>query len=127
MMIEVFPVEYKKIRNRGQEETSSEMRKKIREARTIQKERFLNTGILLNAEMNQKQTECFCVLQKEAEEVLHSLFETNEFSTRRYYRILKLSRTIADLESCELIEKRHLIEAFSYCNIGKKYWRVSNE
>ena len=127
MMIEVFPVEYKKIRNRGQEETSSEMRKKIREARTIQKERFLNTGILLNAEMNQKQTEQFCVLQKEAEEVLHSLFETNEFSTRRYYRILKLSRTIADLESCELIEKRHLIEAFSYCNIGKKYWRVSNE
>ena len=89
MMIEVFPVEYKKIRNRGQEETSSEMRKKIREARMIQKERFLNTGILLNAEMNQKQTECFCILQKEAEEVLHSLFETNEFSTRRYYRILK--------------------------------------
>ena len=127
MMIEVFPVEYKKIRNKKQEETSFTIREKITKVRKIQTERFKDTTILLNAEMNQQQTEQFCILQKEAEETLHRLFETNEFSTRRYYRILKLSRTIADLEDCERIEKRHLIEAFSYCNVGKKYWRVSNE
>lgn len=127
MMIEVFPVEYEKIRRKEQEETSAMIREKVSKVRMIQKERFCNLSIYLNAEMNQKEVEQFCILQKEAEEVLHHVFETNEFSTRRYYRILKLSRTIADLEDCKIIEKRHLIEAFSYCNIGKKYWRMSNE
>ncbi len=127
MMIEVFPVEYEKIRKKKQEETSITIREKISKVRIIQEKRFCKSSIHLNAEMNQKEVEQFCVLQKEAEEVLHHVFETNEFSTRRYYRILKLSRTIADLEDCEIIEKRHLIEAFSYCNVGKKYWRMSNE
>ncbi len=127
MMIEVFPVEYEKIRKKEQGETSKSIREKIEKVRVLQKKRFDRTRIHLNAEMNPKETERFCILQKEAEEVLHYMFETNEFSTRRYYRILKLSRTIADLEECEFIEERHLIEAFSYCNVGKKYWRVSNE
>jgi len=66
----------------------------------------------------------FCVFHEEAEAILHQIFEKNEFSTRRYYRVLKLARTIADLEGSEKIQKKHLTEAYSYCNTGKKYWRM---
>ena len=68
--------------------------------------------------------ELYVRFHKEAEDILNQIFQKNEFSTRRYYRVLKLARTIADLEGCEEIRKYHLTEAYSYCNIGKKYWRM---
>lgn len=124
MMIEVFPVEYEKIRKRESAETSEGIRKKVCAARLIQEKRFQKTAIRLNSEMGKQEVEKFCVFHEEAEEVLHKLFRKNEFSTRRYYRILKLARTIADLEGSSQILKHHLTEAYSYCNVGKKYWRM---
>jgi len=124
MMIEVFPVEYEKIRKKEKTETSEEIRKKVCRVRNLQKERFVGRNISLNSEMRKKEVEEFCVFHEDAEEVLHRLFQKNEFSTRRYYRILKLARTIADLEESKEIKKNHLTEAYSYCNIGKKYWRM---
>ncbi len=123
MMIEVFPVEYEKIRKKEGTETSEEIRKKVSLARKIQKKRFSGKDIWLNSEMGRREIEEFCLLQEDAEEVLHRLFQKNECSTRRYYRIIKLARTIADLENSREIEKHHLTEAYSYCNVGKKYWR----
>ena len=125
MMIEVFPVDYEKIRKKEKSETSDSIRERVCSARVLQKARFHNKTTHLNSEMNQKETEEFCVFHEEAEEVLHRLFQNNEFSTRRYYRILKLSRTIADLEGSEKIRKHHLTEAYSYCNVGEKYWRMN--
>ena len=124
MMIEVFPVEYDKIRKREQTQTSEEIRKLVSWVRKLQEERFRGSDISLNSEMGKREVEEFCVFQKDAEEVLHRLFQKNEFSTRRYYRILKLARTIADLEESKEIKKHHLTEAYSYCNVGKKYWRM---
>ena len=124
MMIEVFPVNYEKIRKRQAEETSESVRMRVAAARKRQEERFRQKGIRLNSEMGKREVEEFCLLNKDAEQVLHLLFKKNEFSTRRYYRILKLARTIADLEDSECIEKHHLTEAYSYCNVGKKYWRM---
>ncbi len=124
MMIEVFPVDYEKIRKKGKGETSEQMREMVCRARKLQEKRFQEKNIHLNSEMGKREVEEFCRLQNGAERVLHQLFEKNEFSTRRYYRILKLARTIADLEGCPEIEKHHLTEAYSYCNIGKKYWRT---
>ena len=124
MMIEVFPVEYEKIRKKEQTENSENIRKKVCAAREIQKKRFCGRKFYLNSEMGKREIEKFCVFQEDAEEVLHQLFRKNEFSTRRYYRILRLARTIADLEESEKIEKCHLTEAYSYCNVGKKYWRT---
>ena len=120
MMIEVFPVEYQKIRLREPGEDSKTIRERVRMARKLQSERF--GGDRLNSEMGKQEVETYCRLDTETENILYRMFQKNEFSTRRYYRILKLARTIADLEECERIEKQHLIEAFSYCNIGKKYW-----
>ena len=59
--------------------------------------------------------------------MLGQMFKRSEFSTRKYYRVLKLARTIADLEGSIDIKKYHLTEACSYSNIGKKYWREINE
>lgn len=124
MMIEVFPVEYEKIKQREIGESSSEIRKKVEMARKIQQERFLGRNFQVNAEMGKKDTEEFCNLGKEEQEILHRIFHKNEFSTRRYYRMLKLARTIADLEESKEIKSHHIIEAYQYCNVGKKYWRV---
>lgn len=124
MMIEVFPVEYEKIRKREGMETSESIRRKVCAARKLQEERFKNKKIHLNSEMGKREVEEFCVFQKDAEEILHQLFQKNDFSTRRYFRILKLARTIADLEESVEICKHHLTEAYSYCNVGKKYWRM---
>ena len=124
MMIEVFPVEYDKIQKKETSENSESIREKVNRARKIQENRFKNTAIHLNTEMNKRDVEKFCVFHKDAEETLHLLFQKNEFSTRRYYRILKLARTIADLEESDEIKKHHLTEAYSYCNVGKKYWRM---
>jgi magnesium chelatase family protein len=93
-------------------------------ARKIQEKRFKKKEFSLNSEMGKRDVEEFCILDTEAEQILHQLFEKNEFSTRRYYRILKLARTIADLEESNEIKKHHLTEAYSYCNVGKKYWRM---
>ena len=123
MMIEVFPVEYEKIEIQERGESSYEMRKKVEAARRRQKERFWGRNFQVNAEMKKRDTEEFCTLGKSEKEILHQIFNENEFSTRRYYRILKLARTIADLEEIEEIKAEHLIEAYRYCNIGKKYWR----
>lgn len=124
MMIEVFPVEYEKIRNKEIGETSESIRKKVCKAREVQKRRFGRKKMQLNSEMGKREIEEFCVFHEDAEEVLHQMFKKNEFSTRRYYRILKLARTIADLEGSMEIQKHHLTEAYSYCNVGKKYWRM---
>ena len=124
MMIEVFPVEYEKIRNKESSETSECIRDKVVQARKIQEKRFKKKKIQLNSEMGKREVEEFCTFDKEAEQVLHLIFQKNEFSTRRYYRILKLARTIADLEGSNEIKKQHLTEAYSYCNVGKKYWRM---
>jgi len=90
----------------------------------LQEKRFEKKNIRLNSEMGKREVEEFCVFHEDAESILNQLFQKNEFSTRRYYRILKLARTIADLEGSKEIRKHHLTEAYSYCNVGKKYWRM---
>ena len=124
MMMEVFPVEYEKIRKKESTETSDSIREKVCVARAVQEKRFRQRGIRLNSEMGKREVEEFCVFREDAEHILHQLFQKNEFSTRRYYRILKLARTIADLDGSFEIKKHHLTEAYSYCNVGKKYWRM---
>lgn len=124
MMFEVFPVEYEHLEKRQPQESSAEMKELVMRARKMQQERFQGRRIRLNAEMTKKDIEQFCIFGEEERKVLYQIFGENEFSTRRYFRILKLSRTIADLDGSVDIKKNHVIEACQYCNIGKKYWRL---
>ena len=124
MMIEVMPVDYVKIKNKEKSVSSASIRKQVEHVRQIQKLRFCDKKFQLNSEMGREEVERFCTLHPEAEKVLHQIFTSNTFSTRRYYRILKLARTIADLDDSEEIKKQHVTEAYSYCNVGEKYWRM---
>ena len=91
------------------------MRKKILEAREIQKERFSKSrGILINSEMTSKMCDELIELNKEADQFLKDIFEKSLISARGYYRILKTSRTIADLEESKDVNVGHLAEAFQY-------------
>jgi len=124
MAIEVFPVEYKKMEEKNTGETSAQLRESVVRVRKIQEERFQGKMMRLNAEMGKKEIEEYCRIGTEEKKVLHKIFSENEFSTRRYFRMLKLARTIADLEESREIKTHHLLEAYHYCNVGKKYWKV---
>lgn len=117
--VKKIPVEeLRKPRDAGErsEENSNVLREQVAMARTLQKERFarVNPLIFTNAEMSSRQTEEFALTDREAEEFLKYILEKQTLSTRGYYRILKVGRTIADLAQSREIKKEHLAEAFQY-------------
>ncbi len=99
-----------------EEEPSSEIRKRVMRARKIQKERFKNEGIYFNSYMNSEQIKKYCVMDKEADEILKNAMKQMNFSARSYDKIRKVARTIADLDNSEIIKAVHISEAIGYRN-----------
>ena len=98
--------------------SSSELRKQVTAAREIQAERFRNSPTTsFNSEMNVREIEQFCPLGSEEQEFMSSIFTLKKLSMRTFHKILKVARTIADLEGCEQIRTSHLAEAVSYRGI----------
>ena len=88
----------------------------------IQKIRFKKENIQFNGELQGKQVEEYCILNEDAELLLQQVFAKMKFSARSYHKILKVARTIADMEGTEYIERSHLGEALTYRAPDKKYW-----
>ncbi len=120
--IEVEPVDYEKLSSRNKEETSAEIRKRVNKAREIQCKRFEGTDISCNAKMSPKVTKEFCVLTEEASNLLKLSFDKLGLSARAYDKILRIARTIADLEESESIELSHIAEAIQFRSLDRKYW-----
>lgn len=120
--IEVEPVDYEKLSSRNKEETSAEIRKRVNKAREIQRKRFEGTDISCNAKMSPKVTKKFCVLTVEASNLLKLSFDKLGLSARAYDKILRIARTIADLEESEGIELSHIAEAIQFRSLDRKYW-----
>ncbi|WP_310603298.1 YifB family Mg chelatase-like AAA ATPase, partial [Anaerosporobacter sp.] len=120
--IETTPVEYEELIGSHKGESSDEMRKRIIEARKIQNQRYQGTGIRFNSMLNAKQVKKYCKLGVEEESIIEEAFYALNLSARAYHRILKVSRTIADLAGEETIQKEHLYEAIGYRSLDKKYW-----
>lgn len=97
-----------------QSESSSEVKKRVQKARDIQRQRFMGLGFSSNAEMQSKDIKKLCQIDIEAEAILAQAVQTMDLSARSYYRILKLSRTIADLSGSDSIVSEHILEALSY-------------
>jgi magnesium chelatase family protein len=95
-------------------ESSKRIKQRVEDAREIQRNRFIATSITSNSEMMGKDIEKFCPLEKDAEDILKQAVSTFELSARSYFRILKLARTIADLEKKDIIQNTHILEALSY-------------
>ena len=112
--IEVPQVEYDKFESKEDTESSEKIRERVAKARAIQRFRFLNDGIFSNSEMSLKQLKKYIALSDDSKEIMKRAAEKHSLSARSYYRILKISRTIADLDGQKEIEKNHILEALQY-------------
>lgn len=121
--VETSPVSYKDIRSREKDnESSARIRERVERAGDIQRRRFAGTGIFFNSEMGNRQIETYCVLGEREDDLLRKAFQEKRLSARGCHKILKVARTIADLEGEEQIGVNHLCEAISYRDLEEKYW-----
>ena len=123
--IEVAPVEFSDLSSSKKEESSAKIRKRVQAAKEIQNKRFKNTGIHCNAWITPDKLSEYCVMDDGAKKLHKLVFDGLGLSARAYDRILKVARTIADLEQKEVIEKNHIAAAAQYRSLDRKYW--SNE
>ncbi len=101
----------------SEEEKSVDIRNRVIRARKIQAERYKNEGFNVNSKMNQKEIKKYCKLEKRSVELLNKMLSSNIITIRGYYKIIKIARTIADLEECENIKHTHILEAIHYKNV----------
>lgn len=121
--IEVPPVEYDELSGKAPSgEPSAKIKERVNKARLIQHKRFEGTGITCNARITSAKLREVCVMDDEAEAILKKAFEKLRLSARAYDRVLKVARTIADLEGSETIGAPHILEAVQYRTLDKKYW-----
>lgn len=121
--IEVPPVDFEKLTSRRPSESSAEIKKRVNAARKIQQERLRGSGVSCNAKMTPEQTRKFCTPTAEAMQFLEKVFDTLDFSARAYDKILRVARTVADLEGCETIETRHIMQAVQYRSLDRGIWQ----
>lgn len=119
LKIDVERVEFADLTNKTLEESSSEIKKRVDVARQIQRERFVNSKTRTNAKMTSKQIAKYCELEAESEALMKLAFDRYKISARGYTRLLKVARTIADLDGSEMIKSNHIAEALAYRNIDK--------
>lgn len=120
--LEVPRLNLEHLTNKRRGEPSENIRKRVDNARSIQKERYKNDGIFFNAHLESKELERYCVLDKESEELLKLAILELGISARAYDKILKVSRTISDLDGKEIIEAHHISEAIGYRSLDRNLW-----
>ncbi len=120
--IEVLPVDYTDLKETRKTETSKDIRTRVNRAREIQIERFKKENIYSNSQLSPKNIKKYCKLSKDAESIMEQAFKKYRFSARTYNKILKVSRTIADLDGEEIIQENHVLEAVRYRSLDRKYW-----
>lgn len=125
--VEASSVAFEEIRTKQKNESSETIRKRVEMARKIQRARFADTGIYFNSEMGGRQIERFCELGATEEQFLEKIYKRLSLSARGCHKILKVARTIADLEQSEQILQSHLAEAVSYREIEEIYWGGQGE
>jgi len=121
--VEVTPVSFPDLSSSRNEEHSSSIRERVIKAREIQAERFTAyPGLYSNAQMNSKLLKEVCVINTVGQNLLKAAMQKLKLSARAYDRILKVSRTIADLEGHENIKPEHLAEAIQYRGLDREMW-----
>ena len=121
--IEVPQVDFKKLSDDSLSESSQEIRKRVNAARKIQQQRLAGTGISCNSKMTAALTRKFCILDAQSKRLLEKSFDALGLSARAYDKILRVARTIADLDGSENITAEHVTEAVQYRSLDRKFWR----
>jgi len=114
LYIEAPSLEYDELRERPNSETSEVIRARVNSARNVQRRRYAGTGLGCNAHIGTKQLEEYCELSSDCEKLMRNAFVRLSLTARSYDRILRVARTIADLDDTNHIEPRHLAEAIQY-------------
>ncbi len=120
--IEVAPVEFKHLSNGQKTESSASIKERVNMARKIQTKRYEGTNIRCNANLTPHLLREYCKVSEQGMTALKNAFEKMGMSARGYDRILKVARTIADLDQSENIELSHISEALQYRSLDRKYW-----
>lgn len=124
MFIEMEPISYKDISEDNIEcETSKQIKKRVMDARRMQRERYKGKKHKTNDKMDTADIKKYCQLDSDGKGIAKMVFERYKMSSRSYFKMLKTSRTIADLDGSEKIELKHISEAISYRKAYYKYWR----
>ena len=120
--IEALQMNYKELQAQENQETSETIRSRVSTARQIQLERFRGQNIYFNSQLTPRTIKKYCKLEKKEQTILEEAFLKMNLSARAYHRILKVARTIADLDHSESITTKHLSEAICYRSMDQKYW-----
>lgn len=123
IQIEVPALQYQYIAKEEKIENSEQIRKRVNKARQIQRERYRQEGIYSNSELSNKLIQKYCKLDAYSKKILQMAFENLGLSARAYNRIIKVARTIADIENSEEVKQEHIAEAIQYRSLDKKYWK----
>lgn len=122
--IEVDSVLFEDLKSDTESEKSSQIKTRVDKARKIQQQRFIKSKTFCNSQMLPEQIKSFCMLDTDSENLLKSAFNNLKMSARAYNRILKVARTIADIEKCENIQQEHIAEAIAYRTLDRKYRNI---
>ena len=120
--VEVPSVSYSDLSSDSTEESSAEIKKRVEKARLVQHERYKEEGIYTNSQLSSSMIRKYCRISPEIKEVLRGAFDNLGLSARAHDRILKVARTIADLEGVEEITVNHIAEAIQYRSLDRKFW-----
>ena len=120
--VEVPPVDYAALASAQPAESSAVIRARVNAARKLQQERYRSTDITCNARLSSALLRSCCPMTERAEGLMHRAFDRLGLSARAYDRILKVARTIADLDGCEVIDGVHVSEAVQHRSLDRKYW-----
>lgn len=120
--VEAPQIPYEDLKKGGQQETSAQIRERVCRVRDIQRQRYRETEIITNARLGVKELNKYCPLGAEEEALMQQAFVTLGLTARTYHKILRVARTIADMEASDKIQKSHLKEAIGYRTLDKKYW-----
>lgn len=120
--VEVPPVDFENLSSQENLETSAEIRERVNKARKIQQERYKDEKIICNSSIPAHILHKACPMTDSAKSILRKAFESMGLSARGYDKILKIARTIADLDASEVIDTPHIAEAVQYRSLDRKYW-----
>jgi magnesium chelatase family protein len=123
--VDVTPVKYDELSSARQGERSEQVRERVVRAREIQKRRFARRkGIHKNADMTTQDLRKYCALDADGEKLMKQAMTVMGFSARAFDRILKVARTIADLDDRDAILPQHVSEAIQYRSLDRQYWNA---
>ncbi len=120
--IEVPQSDYKDLNKKGGRENSAMIRERVMKGRLVQTERYKKDRIHFNSQLTTRMLQEHCALGIKEEKLMEEAYTRLNLSARAYHRVLKVARTIADLEGSENIKEKHLSEAICYRSMDKKYW-----